>query len=73
MLKEKIVYKDELPVNVTTANIREYPIHFHDEIEIPSKKYFDTIKALEEFYNTLCLGNGGHENEHQENTERTDT
>ena len=34
MLKEKIVYKDELPVNVTTANIREYPIHFHDEIEV---------------------------------------
>ena len=34
MLKEKIAYKDELPVNVITANIKEYPIHFHDEIEV---------------------------------------
>ena len=34
MLKEKTVYKDELPVNVVVANIKEYPIHFHDDIEI---------------------------------------
>ena len=34
MLKEKIYYKNELPVNVTTANIMEYPIHFHDDIEV---------------------------------------
>lgn len=34
MLKEKILYKEELPVNVTTANITEYPIHFHDDIEV---------------------------------------
>ncbi len=34
MLKEKIVYKDGLPINVTTANINEYPIHFHDDMEV---------------------------------------
>ncbi|MDD6190443.1 MAG: AraC family transcriptional regulator [Firmicutes bacterium] len=34
MLKEKIVYKEELPINVITANIDEYPIHFHDDMEV---------------------------------------
>ena len=34
MLKEKIIYKDELPINVITANIDEYPIHFHDDMEV---------------------------------------
>lgn len=34
MLKEKNFYKDGLPVNVITANIMEYPIHFHDDIEV---------------------------------------
>lgn len=34
MLKEKIIYKDELPINVVTANITEYPIHFHDDMEV---------------------------------------
>ncbi len=34
MLKEKSYYKDELPVNVIVANIEEYPIHFHDDIEV---------------------------------------
>ena len=34
MLKEKITYRDELPVNVITANIEEYPIHFHDDMEV---------------------------------------
>ena len=34
MLKEKIVYKDELPINVVTANITEYPISFHDDMEV---------------------------------------
>lgn len=34
MLKEKIIYTEGLPVNVTIANIEEYPIHFHDDIEI---------------------------------------
>lgn len=34
MLKEKSFYKEGLPVNVITANITEYPIHFHDDIEV---------------------------------------
>lgn len=34
MLKEKSYFKDELPVNVVVANIKEYPIHFHDDIEV---------------------------------------
>ena len=34
MLKEKIIYRDELPINVITANIEEYPIHFHDDMEV---------------------------------------
>ena len=34
MLKEKIFYKEDLPVNVITANIKEYPIHFHDDMEV---------------------------------------
>lgn len=34
MLKEKNMYKDELPVNVVVANIEEYPIHFHDDMEV---------------------------------------
>lgn len=34
MLKEKIMYRDELPINVITANIEKYPIHFHDDMEV---------------------------------------
>ena len=34
MLKEKIFYKYDLPVNVVTARIDEYPIHFHEDIEV---------------------------------------
>lgn len=34
MLKEKNIYKDELPVNVVVASIDEYPIHFHDDMEV---------------------------------------
>jgi AraC-like DNA-binding protein len=34
MLKEKNFYKEGLPVNVVTAEIQEYPIHFHDDIEV---------------------------------------
>jgi AraC-like DNA-binding protein len=34
MLKEKNTYKEGLPVNVITADIKEYPIHFHDDIEV---------------------------------------
>ncbi len=34
MLKEKLFFKEELPINVIVANIEEYPIHFHDEMEV---------------------------------------
>lgn len=34
MLKEKILFKDELPINILVAEIDEYPIHFHDELEV---------------------------------------
>lgn len=34
MLKEKNIYTQELPVNVIVAHIEEYPIHFHDDLEV---------------------------------------
>lgn len=34
MLKEKIHYNDRLPLNIMIVNIEEYPIHFHDDLEI---------------------------------------
>lgn len=34
MLKEKNIYKEDLPVNMIVAHIDEYPIHFHDDMEV---------------------------------------
>ena len=34
MLKERIVYRDNLPVNLLVADIENYPIHFHDDLEV---------------------------------------
>ena len=34
MLKEKTVFKEELPIDVVVADIEEYPTHFHDNMEI---------------------------------------
>ncbi len=34
MLKEKILYSEGLPVNIYVTAIEEYPIHFHDELEV---------------------------------------
>jgi|GEM_PF-1197816 len=34
MLKEKISYQEGLPVNCYVADIRDYPIHFHDDMEV---------------------------------------
>ena len=34
MLKEKIFFKNGMPARVITADIDEYPIHFHDDIEV---------------------------------------
>ncbi|MCL1808826.1 MAG: AraC family transcriptional regulator [Clostridiales bacterium] len=34
MLKERIFYTEGLPVNVLVANITDYPVHFHPDIEV---------------------------------------
>jgi len=34
MLTQQIVYKDDIPVNITICDIRDYPVHFHDDIEL---------------------------------------
>lgn len=34
MLKEKIYYQEGLPANCYVANIEDYPIHFHDDLEV---------------------------------------
>ncbi len=34
MLKENILYKEELPVNCSVMDITEYPIHFHNDLEV---------------------------------------
>jgi AraC-like DNA-binding protein len=34
VLKEKINYKEGLPVHLLVAEIDEYPMHFHDELEV---------------------------------------
>lgn len=34
MRKERIFYKDELPVNVLVAEMESYPFHFHEDLEI---------------------------------------
>ncbi|MDO4868725.1 MAG: AraC family transcriptional regulator [Bacillota bacterium] len=56
MLKEKIVYRDELPINVITANIEEYPIHFHDDMEVVY--VLDGSITLRNGYYTYALKQG---------------
>ena len=56
MLKERIVYKNELPVNVTTANIEEYPIHFHDDMEVVY--VLEGSITMRNGYYTYCLRQG---------------
>ena len=56
MLKEKIIYKDQLPVNVITANIEEYPIHFHDDMEVVY--VLDGSVVLRNGYYTYTLKQG---------------
>ncbi|MCG8485800.1 MAG: AraC family transcriptional regulator [Clostridia bacterium] len=34
MLKEKVLYQDNLPVNIFVASFEEYPIHYHEELEV---------------------------------------
>lgn len=33
MMFEKITYSDDFPINITIANIEDYPIHYHQDIE----------------------------------------
>lgn len=33
MLFEKTTYSDDFPINITIANITEYPLHYHQDIE----------------------------------------
>lgn len=56
MLKEKNIYKDELPVNVVVANIEEYPIHFHDDMEVVY--VLDGSVTLRNGYYTYTLNQG---------------
>lgn len=56
MLKEKIIYKDELPINVVTAKIDEYPIHFHDDMEVVY--ILDGSVVLRNGYYTYTLKQG---------------
>lgn len=56
MLKEKSFYKEGLPVNVITANIEEYPIHFHDDIEVVY--VLDGSVILKNGYYTYTLQRG---------------
>lgn len=34
MLKEKVLYQDNLPINIFVASFEEYPIHYHEELEV---------------------------------------
>ena len=56
MLKEKLTFKEEIPVNVLVTNIREYPVHFHDDLEI-AYVLAGTVK-LKGGYNTYTLKQG---------------
>jgi hypothetical protein len=46
-------------IKLMSGRWQNHKLLYHDEIEMPAKKYFDTIAELEKFYNTLCSGNGG--------------
>lgn len=56
MLKEKSYYKEGLPINVITANIEEYPIHFHDDLEVVY--VLDGSVTLKNGYYTYTLNAG---------------
>lgn len=65
MLFEKITYQDDFPIHITIANIEDYPIHYHQDIE-----FVFVLKGSVSLKNgycsyTLCEGdiftNSGHE------------
>ena len=56
MLFEKITYQDDFPINITIANIKEYPIHYHQDTE-----FVLVLKGEIELKNGYCtytLGEG---------------
>lgn len=65
MLFEKITYQDDFPINITIANVKDYPLHYHQDIEfVFVLKGEVTLKNGSCFY-TLRQGdiftNSGHE------------
>lgn len=56
MLKEQIRYKDGLPVNCIVAEIDDYPIHFHDDLEVVF--VLDGSVILKNGYYTYTLKSG---------------
>ncbi len=65
MLFEKISYQDDFPINITIANIKEYPIHYHQDTE-----FVMVLKGEVELKNGYCtyilnegdiFTNSGHE------------
>lgn len=34
MRKEHIIYNSNIPVKITYASVREYPLHWHNSVEI---------------------------------------
>ncbi len=50
MLKEKILYSEGLPVKIYVTAIEEYPIHFHDELEV-IYVLDGTVKVKDGYYN----------------------
>ena len=56
MLKEKIYYQEGLPVNCYVADIKDYPIHFHDDLEVVF--VLDGSMALKNGYYSYVMNPG---------------
>ncbi|MDD2216704.1 MAG: AraC family transcriptional regulator [Eubacteriales bacterium] len=56
MLKEKIFYKVGLPVNCSVVDIADYPIHFHDDMEVAF--VLDGTVTLKNGYYTYTMNPG---------------
>ena len=65
MLFEKITYQDDFPINITIANIDEYPLHYHQDIEFVYVLKGEVRLKNGYWYYTLKEGdiftNAGHE------------
>ena len=56
MLFEKISYQDDFPINITVANVTEYPIHYHQDTEFVMVLKGEV--SLKNGYCTYVLGEG---------------